>query len=328
MTVLDRAFIKAFHAPVADGKLAPHTAPAAVGSGLSAPARAAKLSTAQPVSGKRAISLADVPDPISSLAPLSSFSVTPKIHDSFCAEHEVDRLTWPPACQKLLAHASRAWSGFADQLIERCGQGKKCIAITSTQRGEGRTTVCMATAKYLSDRGLRGVVVDADFENPALATECGLAAYTGWGGVLRGELPLGEALVAAIDDGLTLMPWRAADASISDLCTSQRTATSFALLREQYDYVLLDTMPMVGQTTISEFASFAATIRLDATYLIQDVRWTLEEQLSAACAKMERAGLHVAGIIENFFSPPGRGESSIRDLVRSATSVKLSTARQ
>jgi Mrp family chromosome partitioning ATPase len=316
MTVLDRAFIKAFQAPVNDGKKVapPHMRPALP--------PAVAPSTAR----KRAIGLADVPDPIHSLAPLSSFAVPTKVQDSFRAEHEVDRLTWPPACQKLLSQASRAWSGFGDQLIERCGQGQKCIAITSTQRGEGRTTVCLATAKYMSERGLRGVVVDADFENPTLATTCGLATFTGWGGVLRGELPLGEALVAAIDDGMTLMPWRAADAAISDLCTSQRTATSFGMLREHYDFVLLDTMPMAGQTTISDFASFASTIRLDTAYMIQDVRWTLEEQLTAACAKMERAGMHVAGIIENFLSPPGRGESAVRKSVRSVTNIKLSTA--
>jgi Mrp family chromosome partitioning ATPase len=320
MTVLDRAFIKAFQAPVDDGKdaarspIRPPHAPAMM---TPAPGKRA--------SGNRAIGVADVPEPIHALAPLSSFAVAAKIHDSFRAEHEVDRLTWPPACQLLLSQVSRAWSTFADQLVERCGQGQKCIAITSTQRGEGRTTVCLATAKYLSERGLRGVVVDADFENPALATLCGLATYTGWGGVLRGELPLGEALVAAIDDGMTLMPWRAADASLSELSTSQRTATSFAQLREHYDFVLLDAMPMAGQTTISDFAGFASTIRLDAAYMIQDVRWTLEEQLTAACAKMERAGLHVAGIIENFLSPPGRGESAVRKMVRSATGIKLST---
>lgn len=318
MTVLDRAFIKAFQAPVDNGKNAPspHMRP---------PHSPAK---APPAPGKRAIGLADVPEPMHALAPLSSFAAATKIHDSFRAENEVDRLTWPPACQKLLSQASRAWSGFADQLIERCGQGQKCIAISSTQRGEGRTTVCLATAKYLSERGLRGVVVDADFENPTLATTCGLATYTGWGAVLRGELPLGEALVAAIDDGMTLMPWRAADASLADLSTAQRTATSFGQLREHYDFVLLDTMPMAGQTTISDFASFAATIRLDAAYMIQDVRWTLEGQLTAACAKMERAGLRVAGVIENFLSPPGRGESAVRKMVRSATSIKLSTAGQ
>ena len=103
MTVLDRAFIKAFQAPVDDGKhmAAPHVRP------TRAPAAA---------HSKRAIGLADVPDPIHSLAPLSSFAVATKIHDSFRAEHEVDRLTWPPACQKLLSQASRAWSGFADQI--------------------------------------------------------------------------------------------------------------------------------------------------------------------------------------------------------------------
>ena len=85
-------------------------------------------------------------------------------------------------------------------------------------------------------------------------------------------------------------------------------------------------MPMAGQTTISEFARFASTIRLDAAYMIQDVRWTLEEHLTAACAKMARAGLHVSGIIENFLSPPGRGESAVRKMVRSATNIKLSSA--
>lgn len=294
MTTLDRAFIKAF---------APST-PAAT-AGAEKPAEAPRPQQAAESKPPTA-----APEALSPPLPLSSFAPPPPVNDSFRALLEIDRAAWPPACSELLERAGHDWDRFTAQLIERMGQGQKCIALASIARGDGSTTISLALAKHMAARGLRPVVVDVNPENPALARSCEISVHTGWDDLLSSEMPLGEALITAVEDGVTLMPWRGSAVSVSQLAGSKRVSDIFGTLREHYDLVLLDTMPLVGQTTIADFASFAGVIRLDALYLIHNVRTTSPEQLTAASSKLHRAGLPLVAVIENFVSPAGPGEPS------------------
>ena len=147
----------------------------------------------------------------------------------------------------------------------------------------------------------------------------------GWDDFLEGEPLLGEALISAVEDGVTLMPWRGAAIRVGALASSLRAATGFSTLREHYDLVLLDTMPLVGQTTISDFASFAESIHLDAVFLVQDVRTTTPENLASACAKLRRVGLRVAGVIENFIPAASLDSSSAPETSQSMAGHKLVT---
>jgi Mrp family chromosome partitioning ATPase len=325
MTSIDRSFIKAFADAAPRDAFHSRRAEIVQPRATSAHSASNKRESARPstLATEADLEMAEPArfPPSAPLAPLSAFAAPPKIHEPFRAELEVDRLSWPPACEKL-AQASRGWNRFVDRLIERGGQGQKCIAIVSAHRGEGRTTVCLSTAKQLAARGLRPVIVDADFENPNLACSCDLAAYTGWGEVLQADLPLGEGLVASIDDGITMMPWRGTGVSIGEVAGWLRTATSFGMLRDHFDFVLVDTLPLVGPTAISDFAAFAKSIRLDLVYVIQDVRRTHSEEMAGICAKLRRAGLQVEGIIENFLAPAGR-ESMAPENSQSAANRSL-----
>jgi len=235
--------------------------------------------------------------------PLSSFAAQPVVHDSFRALLEIDRASWPEACQELLARATRQWDQFVEQLIDRMSLRQKCIAISSMARGDGRTTVSLALARHVAARGLRPVVVDVDPENPMLAQACGVSARTGWDDLVASELALGEALITNVEEGVTLMPWRGPAVPVAHLCASLRTCGIFGTLREHYDLVLLDTLPLVGRTTMADLAAFASAIRLDALYLIHNARSATREQTAATCAKLRRAALPLAGLIENFASP-------------------------
>jgi Mrp family chromosome partitioning ATPase len=177
------------------------------------------------------------------------------------------------------------------------------IELASCRRGEGRTTVSLVVAKHLAARGLRPVVVDADSQNPNLARNCGISDHAGWGDVLEGQRPLGEALVAAVEDGVTLMPWRGSTVGSTTLASSPGIATGFAMLRERYDLTLLDTMPLANEASIGEFAALAASIRLDGLYLIHDTRRSADGELARACGQLRAAGVRVEGIIENFVAP-------------------------
>jgi Mrp family chromosome partitioning ATPase len=307
MTALDRAFIKAY------ADVTPRPADAGPSAEAPRPTIAGETSAAEtgrPAPGAAAAAIDHLEPPDlsesdarSSPLPLSSFASQPKVDDSFRALLEIDRAEWPTACGDLLVRAGRDWDRFGEQLIERMSQGQKCVALSSAARGDGRTTVSLALAKHVAGRGLRPVVVDADPENPTLVRSCGVSVHTGWDDLVASELPLGEALITAVDDGVTLMPWRGAAVSGSQLAQSPRIASIFGTLREHYDLVLLDTMPLADKMTITQFAALAAAIHLDALYLIQNVRSASREELSITCSLLRRAGLPLAAIIENFVSP-------------------------
>ena len=312
MTTLDRAFIKAF-TDTASHPAAPHATPIAPRprflKSINRPAHAAAPPFAVVHPEESALGEHDARH---ATLPLSSFAPQTRVDDACRALLEIDRAVWPAACGDLLQRASRDWDRFGEQLIERMGQGQKCIALVSLARGEGRTTVALALAKHVASRGLRPVIVDADLENPTLARTCGVSAHTGWGDLVSSELPLGEALITAVEDGVTLMPWRGPAAAVSKLAQSLRIGSIFGTLREHYDLVLLDTMPLVGPTAIADFAGFAAAIHLDSLYLIQDLRTTTREGLLAAYSKLSHSGLPLAGVIENFASSASPAKPSAR----------------
>ncbi len=288
MNKLDRAFKKAY----AEMPLAPNAAAEATSAPLvSKPMLSAAVAAIVPP---------EPTQPAPSASPLSSFAERPKIHDVASALLEVDHLAWPPACQSMQVHAEKALSGLADYLAERIGWGQKTIALASCRRAEGRTTVSLIMARLLAARGLRPVVVDADFENPRLARSCGIQDHTGWNELLEGETALGETLIAAVDERVTLMPWQGEPKSLRELTRCERVATNFNLLRDHYDIVLVDTMPLVDATEVQDFAGLAKAIGVDALYLVHDVRSTSAETLAETWTQLRREAVHVEGIIENF----------------------------
>jgi Mrp family chromosome partitioning ATPase len=294
MTTFDRAFMKAY------SESKPRLATAnreAAAPAQSAGHRPTAASAAQPTSATRGPATA----PSIGTAPLSTFAPAPHIDESSRALLEVDHLAWPEACDDLLARAREAWDTFAAQLAERAALKKACLAIAASQPGDGCTTIALATAKRLAADGMQTAIVDADFRNPALARSCGIAIQTGWNDVLNGDLPLGEALVSATRDGVTLMPWRGGVASMPEAAGSMRASTMFGMLRTQFDAVLIDAGQLADADAAASFARFAQAIRLDGLYLLHDARSGAASQ-NETCAALRRAGLTVLGIIENFVS--------------------------
>jgi Mrp family chromosome partitioning ATPase len=298
MTTLDRAFIKAFD----DAQGAGRTIPLALERKTIRPDRGLETRAnlgARPDQAATVVGPA-APHTVASFAPLSSFAPPTRSDETLRPLLEVDRLAWPEICDKLL-HGSRAlWETFATILAERIASDCKCIALTSTRRGVGRTTVALALAKLMSIRGLRPLVVDADFDNPALAMACGVSPTVGWGEVIERELPLGEALISAVEDGVTLMPWQGPLRRLTDGHSLERVGDCFRQLHENYDLIILDAMTVPGPKAVAEMAALASATAPCQIYFIRDVRTMAVSQVEDSCRRLQVATLEVAGVIENF----------------------------
>lgn len=212
----------------------------------------------------------------------------------FVPAWETDQIQWPRMADRLIEIDDR-FSATGRELAGAVRDGLRTLAITSTYRGEGRTTIAMNLARSAAAEGLQVALVDADLDNPTLASAAGIAAAHGWHECVRVELPLEEAAVASLAEGVTILPLTD-DVRRSTVTTS---GPEFKSMLEQlsghYDLVIVD----YGPLGVSD-AQPPRPVTADAALLVRDIRCTSADQAIAAVAKVRKMGPQSVGVVQNF----------------------------
>jgi protein-tyrosine kinase len=121
----------------------------------------------------------------------------------------------------------------------------RCFGITSTEGGEGKTTVCLGLAAALAhERGCRVLVIEADTRKPSIERALGLPRSEGLGEWLTGS----EARLAVRTvqpDGFSLLSVGLMRGLSPELLASPRMGQLLATARAYYDFALLDCPPVL-----------------------------------------------------------------------------------
>ena len=167
------------------------------------------------------------------------------------------------------------------------------VLVTSSVPGEGKTTLALSLAALLAGSGYRTVAVDLDLRAPTLRrqlrkTEGGdLISY------MREHEQLDQILHKVDEvDNLHIIPTRRLTGSPTDLLASQRMAALMAELRARYQYVILDSPPLLGMSD-SRFAALLA----DTVVFVVCWSRTGEEVAEKALAILRDSGTPVAGAV-------------------------------
>jgi polysaccharide biosynthesis transport protein len=126
------------------------------------------------------------------------------------------------------------------------GEQHKVIQITSPNMADGKTTLAANLAVCMAQSGKKVILIDADFRRPRQHRVFGLTAGTGLSSVLRGEADPADATLESAVAGLSILPCGERPPNPSDLLTSPRFDELLNCLRERYDFVLLDTPPLLA----------------------------------------------------------------------------------
>ena len=152
----------------------------------------------------------------------------------------------------------------------------KTILVTSSLPDEGKTTLALSLATSLARSGKRAVLVDLDLRNPSVIEELREPRpKLGLIDLLRGKSTLEEVIHnEANDSELDIIANGRSVYNPSDIIASSELAELIKQLREAYEFILLDTPPLLGITDNKIAVRFA-----DAVVLA--VRWAQTKEDAA-----------------------------------------------
>lgn len=167
------------------------------------------------------------------------------------------------------------------------------ILVTSSLPSEGKSTLIVSLALSLAAAGRRTLLVDADLRKPAIgkllaadSTRPGLVAF------LKKQAEFEEVVQRHEASGLDYVPVEFSVAASQDLLNSGLTSEFFDRAREQYDFILLDSPPVVAVSDALWLTRFA-----DATLFVVHWRHTPRAAVRAAVKKIRATGALLAGVV-------------------------------
>ena len=169
------------------------------------------------------------------------------------------------------------------------------VLVTSPTATEGKTSTVANLGVVLATVGQNVVLVSADLRRPRLAAFFGLDEGVGLTSVMIGETTLDEALRAVPDiPGLAVLGCGPIPPNPAELLSSPKLAEIFDQLKESFDFVLIDSSPLLPVTDPVLLSRLS-----DITLLIVASGQTTKRQLKRGVEQLAQVGTRHIGIVLN-----------------------------
>ena len=183
---------------------------------------------------------------------------------------------------------------------------KTVLVVTSASPGEGKTSVTSNVAAALADANRRVLIIDADLHNPQMHKVFGLPNTWGLSDLANDSLqvksyPMKNIVRATAVDNVFVLVSGPAVISTSGLLHSRVFSFLMRRFRKEFDFVLIDTPPMMETTDARVLAHLS-----DGVVLVIRAGKTSMQMAEAALQRLADDGAHIVGTVLNDFNPPER----------------------
>jgi capsular exopolysaccharide synthesis family protein len=196
---------------------------------------------------------------------------------------------------KARAPISEAFRGIRTSLFFGCQQsGVKVIQVTSPIPGDGKSTIAANVAVSIAQSGRRVCVVDCDFRRPRVAKIFGLREDVGFVQVISGKVELSQAIQQTTVPNLFALTCGRRPANPAELLSSEVFGDLIATLRNDFDFVIVDTPPMLA---VSDPANVASHV--DGVLLTIRLRRNLRPIATRAAQMLHAINANMIGVVVN-----------------------------
>jgi polysaccharide biosynthesis transport protein len=172
------------------------------------------------------------------------------------------------------------------------------ILVTSSVPGEGKTTMSLNLAIVFAQVGKRVLLVDTDLRTPTLQSRLGISNDVGLSSLLLHEGGEQEVLPISIsfDGGMSLdiMPAGPLPDYPAELLASEEMGELLGKWRTHYDYVILDSAPVLPVTDTSLLTGL-----VDFTLVVARHNKTNRRSLERTSEILRSLGVNKTGIVLN-----------------------------
>lgn len=214
--------------------------------------------------------------------------------------YEVPQMPWPSVARRLAAEVWQEVEQLSQVAFHVNGRWGGVWLVTGTRRGEGRTTLALALACHLAQRGRPAVLVDVDYAHPQLAQQLGIEPAAACDDVLAGRLPLEEALIESACEPVVLLPLRAGVSAGLLQATQLRLVGLIRRLAQAYGTVLLDGWPLTQESPPGDVLLGGLAAVVDGALVVLDVRHATRADALTAGRRLALAGVPAWHIAENY----------------------------
>jgi len=190
------------------------------------------------------------------------------------------------------------------QLLISDKKNLRTIVVTSSLPGEGKSTVTLGLALSAARLHQKVLVIDGNLRKPDLQNWLGLSGNHGLPDILKGSDSLPIRQVTFEDYSFDILPSASAVSDPVRLLSSHRMHELLHQLRQEYDFILVDSSHVTGTVDALQLASVCQNVLL-VTYLNQVAQSDLIQSLSLL------QQFNLMGIIVN------RGKQKSSSLTRS-----------
>jgi capsular exopolysaccharide synthesis family protein len=209
-----------------------------------------------------------------------------------------------------LSHLSEAVRSMRVSL-ELSSGSSKVILITSALPGEGKSTAAMLLAASSAISGKRTILLDCDLRLRSTSQALQREHQPGLSEFLCGTAKLTDIVIQDPVTKINLIPAGSTRPNAADLLMSPGMLDLIAVLRSGFDYVIMDTPPLLPVVDALALATGA-----DKILVVVEWRRTPRATISEAFRVLGPAANRVAGVVLNkvdFNELPGYGGHQYRN---------------
>jgi capsular exopolysaccharide synthesis family protein len=202
-----------------------------------------------------------------------------------------------------ISRGASSWSRIAEALrgmrtsilLSSPGSPPKIIMITSTRPAEGKSSVATLTSITFALNGSRVLLIDADLRRPSVHLRFRMGKGQGLSSVLSGKVGTREAIVEWPElPNLHIMSSGPVPPLPSELLGSKQMEDMLTALRAEYDFIIIDTPPVLAVTDASILGRLT-----DATILIIRYGEAQRHVVQRSIDLLDRSGAHLLGVAVN-----------------------------
>ena len=219
---------------------------------------------------------------------------------AFSPSWEVDQFFWPEVVKHIETAHADAFQQIGKHLSLANRDGLKVMAVTSGERGVGRSTVAMHMARCAASAGLRVALIDGDTFCPSLVDQLRLDMQQGWQDCLFENVPLNEIAIHSIADNITLFPLTSVVSQPQMHANLHRMAKLIRRITNAFDMVFIDANRLNLEQR--DMVGVAQESVVDAAIVVVDTELSIKEKVDTAVSILQGMGISSIGLVENFQS--------------------------